>query len=499
MFEAAQLGRAVSREEYEAREPELRARLLAAQDELRQADFPVLVVIAGADGAGKGDTVNRLHEWLDARGVDTHAFGPPSDEESERPPFWRFWRRLPPRGRIAIYFGSWYTDPILDRIERRTKRAELEQAMEHVTRFERMLADDGALIVKFWFHLSRKAQRERLERLEKDPRSSWRVTKVDWKHFRNYERFLRVSEAALRATDAPHAPWILVEAADDRHRDLAVGTALLEAIQVRLARRAPVEETTAPVPPSPAYTAGGPGQDPVTILDRVPLSRKLAKAEYEERLAAGQARLNRLARRAHERGRSAVVVFEGWDAAGKGGAIRRLTWAMDARHYTVIPIAAPTDEEKAHHYLWRFWRHIPRAGMVTIFDRSWYGRVLVERVEGFARPFEWRRAYQEINEFEGQLSDAGIAVLKFWLHVDRKEQEKRFKERQQTPYKQHKITAEDWRNREKWEAYEAAVNDMVARTSTASAPWTIVAGNDKRWARIEVLDTVNDRLRRAVR
>ena len=185
-------------------------------------------------------------------------------------------------------------------------------------------------------------------------------------------------------------------------------------------------------------------------------------------------------RAAFEKKRSSVVVFEGWDAAGKGGNIRRITAAIDPRTYRVISIAAPTDEEKAHHYLWRFWRHVPRAGYVTIYDRSWYGRVLVERVEGFARPDEWSRAYLEINDFEQQLVDHGIVLAKFWLHIDAKEQLRRFRERESVAWKQHKIAAEDWRNREKWDAYEEAVNDMVARTSTA--PGAVDAGRRERQA-----------------
>ena len=167
---------------------------------------------------------------------------------------------------------------------------------------------------------------------------------------------------------------------------------------------------------------------------------------------------------------------------------------MDARLYRVVPIAAPTDEERAHQYLWRFWRHIPRAGRVTIFDRSWYGRVLVERVEGFARPDEWQRAYLEINDFEDQLVAHGTMVTKFWLHISKEEQLRRFKERQKTAFKQYKITDEDWRNRERWDAYEAAINEMAVRTGRRDAPWVLVAGNDKRFARLQILETVCDRL-----
>jgi polyphosphate kinase 2 (PPK2 family) len=189
-----------------------------------------------------------------------------------------------------------------------------------------------------------------------------------------------------------------------------------------------------------------------------------------------------------------ILVFEGWDAAGKGGVIRRITAAMDARDYRVIPIAAPNDEERAHHYLWRFWRQIPGAGRMTIFDRSWYGRVLVERVEGFATEAEWTRAYAEIVDFEQQLYDHRALILKFWIHIDSAEQLKRFRSRQDTPYKDYKITEEDYRNRERRNDYELAANEMLGRTWTEYAPWHLVEGNDKRFARIKVLKIICDQL-----
>ena len=199
-------------------------------------------------------------------------------------------------------------------------------------------------------------------------------------------------------------------------------------------------------------------------LANVDLSTRLSPESYERKLPRLQGELRELARLAYEHGRPAVLVFEGWDAAGKGGSIRRMTEALDARQFRVVPVAAPTDEERAHHYLWRFWRHVPRDGRITVFDRSWYGRVLVERVEGFAAEAEWRRAYDEINEFELQLVSHGTALVKFWLHLSPEEQLRRFSEREVVPWKQHKLTGEDWRNRERWQDYLAAVNDMLVFT-----------------------------------
>jgi polyphosphate:AMP phosphotransferase len=498
VFEAAEVGRELSKQDHAAAVPALRTGLLEAQRALRQAGVPVIVVVSGADGAGKGETVNRLVEWLDPRGVETNVFGPLSDEERDRPAFWRFWRTLPAAGRIGIFFGSWYTDPIVRRAHRQLRPAEFDALLERIGFFEQMLVADGALIVKFWLHLGKKAQRRRLEALESDRRTRWRVSRTDWKNFELYDRFKRICERALRRTDSAGAPWTVVEAADDRYREVTVASALLAAMRGRLVPQAPPGKARAAAAVVKAAPAPASKAERVGVLDRVDLVRRVSDREYDSRLPKLQGRLSRLARQAQERGLSTVALFEGWDAAGKGGAIRRITEAVDARLYRVVPIAAPTDEERAHHYLWRFWRHIPRAGFLTIFDRSWYGRVLVERVEGFAREEQWRRAYLEINDFEEQLTSQGALLLKFWLHVSPQEQLRRFKDRQRTAYKQHKITAEDWRNRKQWPAYAAAVNEMVVRTSTPDAPWTLVGGDDKHAARLTILETLVERLERAL-
>lgn len=492
MFESAELGHEIDKETFAREEPLLRSALLDAQYQLlEQKKMAVVVLVAGVDGAGKGETVNLLNEWMDPRHIRTHAFGAPTDEEDDRPPMWRFWRALPPKGRIGILFGSWYTDPIVGRVTGKVSRNALEHHVEDIRHFERMLTQENVLVVKLWFHLSKKAQKKRLKELEKDPATRWRVTKEDWKHFELYDKFRKVSEHTLRETSTGEAPWIVIEGADHRYRSLTAGKLLLAALRDRL---------TAKVPPDTARTAPLPKDaiDGRNVLASLNYKQKVDKKKYEKQLEKYQGELNLLSRHPKFRKRACVCVFEGQDAAGKGGAIRRVTQALDARHYSIIPVAAPTEEERAQPYLWRFWRHLPQHGHTVIFDRSWYGRVLVERVEGFCSEAAWMRAYSEINDFEEQMTDNGIVVAKFWLAITAAEQLKRFKERQKTDYKKFKITDEDWRNRDKWPQYERAVCDMVDRTSTEIAPWTLVEANDKYYARLKILKTLCERMEQSI-
>ena len=500
MFEAAEVGRKVSKSDYKAQLPELRAQLLQAQFALSKTNTPVIIIISGVDAAGRGDAVNALNEWLDTRGLETISLDSPTDEELERPYMWRYWRQLPERGRIGIFFGGWYADPIRKHAHGKMDFAQFDDALTHIRRFENMLVEDGALILKFWLHLSKDEQKKRLKKLEKDPHTRRSVSEQDWKQAEMYDAFTGAAEHAIRYTDAGRTPWFLVEASNEPYRNLTVAHTLLAHLNQLLNQNqsvaakpsTPAVETPAPLPLEVPTTAQ------LTVLDKVDLSQALDKKVYQEKLAHYQGKLHRLSWAAHNLKMSTIIVFEGWDAGGKGGAIRRMTHTMDARLYRVISIAAPTDEERSHHYLWRFWRHAPRAGRFTIYDRSWYGRVLVERVEGFAKEEEWKRGYSEINAFEEQLANHGDVVIKFWLHISPEEQLRRFKEREVIPYKQHKITEEDWRNRDKWDEYALAVNDMVARTSTQYAPWSLIAGDDKRFARIEVLKTVCERLEKAL-
>ena len=497
MFESAELGHEISKERYAKEEPALRHALLTAQYELvKRAEFSVLIVIAGVDGGGKGETLNMLNEWMDPRHIQTNAMRPVM-EDSGRPPMGQFWRLLPPKGRIAIFVGSWYSQPLIRRVYGEIKTATLDQEIDDILKFERMLTNEGTLLLKFWLHLSKARQRERLEELATSKKTAWRVGDTDWKHLGMYKRFYATSQHLLRATSTAEAPWLVVEGADGRYRNLTIGNAVLASLRARLA----VTDQAASRKPAAAEPAGErtPAVSPwissidgVSVLDRLALDGDLDTEAYRDQLAGLQGRLNRLTRHRRFEKLSVVAAFEGCDAAGKGGAIRRVTQALDARKYDVIPIAAPTDEEKARPYLWRFWRHIPERGRIAIFDRSWYGRVLVERVERYCGPADWTRAYSEINDFEHHLANSRTVIVKFWLQISKDEQLRRFDERAQTPFKQHKITDEDWRNRDKWDAYNTAVCEMIDRTSTQLAPWTLVGANNKYVARLSVIRALAD-------
>jgi len=484
MFESAELNHDISKAVYRREEPKLRQALLEAQNELMQGRrFAVLILVAGVEGAGKGEIVNLLNEWMDPRQIEVSAFRLPSDEEAERPHMWRFWRALPPKGKIGIFFGAWHTQPILERVMGRMKAAEYDRRVSEIQRLEQMLCDEGVLLLKFWFHLSKKQQKKRLKELARDPKTSWRVSRFERKLYKHYDEFTAVCDPFIRRTSSAQAPWIPVPGADPQYRSLAVGRTLLAALRERLDEK-PVKRLPDRTPPLLQ------GFDSLNVIRALELDQPMSKDEFRKEFEKWQGRLHQLSLHPRFGEISVVAVFEGNDAAGKGGAIRRVTRSLDARRYRTVSIAAPGEEERAQPYLWRFWRQLPRRGTVAIFDRSWYGRVLVERVEGFCSEADWMRAYGEINEFEQELARHDITVVKFWLAIGKDEQHRRFKAREEVAYKRFKITEEDWRNRKKWDAYERAVCDMVDRTSTGAAPWTLVEANNKYYARIKVMKTL---------
>ena len=491
MFESAEIGHFIDKETYDREAPVLREALLEAQFELHQQKrSAVIVLINGIEGAGKGETVKLLSEWMDPRLIEVRTFDSQTDEELSHPPAWRYWRQLPAKGRMGVFFGNWYSQMLQGRVHGLYKNAVLDQAITGAERLEKMLCNEGAVIFKFWFHLSKKQMKERLQTLKDDPLHSWRISPLDWQQSKTYDKFVRYGERAIRRTSRDYAPWNIVEGIDPYYRSLTVGKILLEGLQAAL-QTPKVAARPAGVPPLPNK------QGELTLLDCLDLTRHLAKDDYQEQLITEQARLSGLMRDKRMRRHSLIAVFEGNDAAGKGGSIRRVAAALDPRQYIIVPIAAPSEDERAQPYLWRFWRQVPARGKFTIFDRSWYGRVLVERVESFCTQADWMRAYGEINDFEEQLTAAGAIVVKFWLAIDKDTQLERFQEREEIPFKRFKITEEDWRKREKWDLYRNAVCDMVDRTSTEISPWTLVEANDKRWARVKVLRTINEALEAA--
>ena len=492
MLESAETGHRISKSDYTREEPKLREALLHAQYDLSQsARGPVLLIISGVEGGGRGETANQLTAWMDPRHIRVLAFGPPTPEEKAHPPAWRYWRALPPRGKIGIFMNAWYNELLAARIEGRIGDSKLEARMTAIREHERMLTDEGLVLLKFWIHLSKSAQKERMRELAEDPLTRWRVTRDDRTRARIYAKSHDLWEHLLRETSIAEAPWYVVEGADERYRSLTVGKILLEALERTIAAKKPQPMHT-PTPPAPAVI------DNVKLIRELDLTQKVSEKKYDKGVERFQGRLAQLTRSKRFDEESLILVFEGADAAGKGGAIRRVAASLDARQYAIVPVAAPSEEERAHPYLWRFWRQIPAKGEIVIFDRSWYGRVLVERVEGYCTPSDWMRAYDEINQFEEQLVDAGAIVIKFWLQISKEEQLRRFREREKTAFKRFKITRDDWRNRKKWGAYEAAICDMVDRTSTEIAPWTLVEAEDKYFARLKIFRTIIHRLEAAL-
>jgi len=489
MLEVCEVGNKVSKADYKAAVPDLRVGLINAQYDLRDADFPLIIWIAGDDRLGANALVNRLNEWMDSRYADTHVFGDPTGEEAQRPRLWRLWRALPPKGRSAFFVGGlmWAAN---QRAAGEIDEPQFSVWLRHIANLQSALVADGALILKFFLHTPPEAQRKKLKQAEKDPQAGWLVDQRDWAALDTMGPVLPIAERILRETSAPGAPWTIVEATDARYRDLTVARTISAALTARLV------EGSKPVSPSTAESVFGSFDSESNVLSGVDLSKALDKPTYRAQLATEQAKLRRLSIEARSRGISTVLGFEGWDAAGKGGVIRRVTGALEAGDYRVIPVAAPNEEERKYHYLWRFWRDLPSAGKFVIFDRTWYGRVLVERLEGFATPAEWQRGYDEINDFESQLVEYGYYVAKFWLHLSPEEQLARFKAREETPYKKHKITEEDYRNREKWDEYVKAVDQKVLRTTSEGAKWHVIPANNKQYARVATLKAIRKGLAR---
>lgn len=470
------------RQSYKTEIDKLELQLKRLQREIIEENIPVLLMFEGWPAAGKGTMINRLMQSLDPRRFRVYPIHEPTMAEHLRPYLWRFWVKMPAAGDMTILDRSWYHDLVEEEVYDRPGAEVRENRYRQISELERTLHDNGTIIIKFFLHISKGEQRDRFNKLAGDQSTAWRIDKNDWKHHKRYKKFRKEYSRMIEQSNRRHAPWIVVPAENRRQAALTVFGETISHLKrgIAASRR---RKTRPPAPPKIPVLRRLP-------LDAVDLSRTLDREEYRAQLKVAQQRVRELEHHIFRHRLPVTIIYQGWDAAGKGGNIKRLTQRMDPRGYEVIPIGAPSRDELDHHYLWRFWRRIPKAGHIAIFDRSWYGRVLVERVEGFATEAQWKRAYREIKEFERTLVEEGQILIKFWIHIDQDEQLQRFEDRKKDPYKKWKITEEDWRNREKWPLYQEAVNQMISLTSTPEAPWTIVEGNSKYFARIKALNTV---------
>lgn len=463
----------------------LMRQLRLLQNQCWDKKLPIVIVLEGWAAAGKGSLLKKMINYMDPRGFDVHPTFSPSIDEQKYPLLWRFWRKLPAKGNLAFFYHSWYTHLLEDRLLQKVSPVKVPHLMRDINAFERQLFDDGVAIAKYWIHLSRKELKHRLKKSANDELKAWRVRPEDWQQEKRYEDYTTLAEEMIIYTSTGSAPWVLVEGDCQRWARVKVLSQLVATITEALDRASTPCPLIVPPPPQEKLLPSEPD-----FLAKVNLNAKLEADDYKIQLREAQVTLRKLQLRIYQAQIPVLILFEGWDAAGKGGAIKRLTDILDPRSYSVYPFAAPSPEEKQYHYLWRFYRRLPARGNIGIFDRSWYGRVLVERVEKFATEMEWRQSYREINEFESQLISSDYVLIKFFLHLSPKEQLKRFEDRKNDPFKQYKLTEEDWRNREQWSLYDVAINQMIARTSTPSAPWTVVPANDKFYARVQIIQTV---------
>ncbi len=458
------------------------------QQKIQNAKIPIVILFEGWGASGKGNAISNLLEYLDPRGFKVFTIGERTGEEQRFPTMRRYHIRLPEYGKISIFDRSWYRDVSTEFLESDLLEAEQDRRYAHIAEFEQLLADDGYVLLKFFLHIDKEEQAGRLKKLEANQATAWRVTNEDWKRNQRYEQYEKCFENMLNRTQFKHAPWTVVDASNKDYTKAAIGLTVINAMQQALARKK--AEIHDELNPLPVRTDERIMPKPIAKLKDIDPNMHLKDKAYKHLLKDDQKHLFELHNKLYKSKRPLILVYEGWDAAGKGGNIKRMTEALDPRGYEVVPISSPNTIEKNHPFVWRFWNALPKDGHIAIFDRSWYGRVMVERIEGFCTQAEWSRAYDEINKFEKELSDWGAIIVKFWLHIDPDTQLKRFMERKNTPAKEWKITSEDWRNRAKWQQYEQCVDQMLALTHTEYAPWVVVESNDKQYARIKALESV---------
>ncbi len=571
-FTAEKLDREVFKSEYK----ELISKLVVLQQKARSAGVGIVALFEGWGGAGKGSRISDLMYELDARATSVHVTreldidtmssfpGREWGVQNYFPVMQQFWQSLGERGTITFYDRGWYATGIEqalfellegsreETVAKLAKKGGVSQDWAEVARgefhgnvvasyqsiahnFERMLVDDGYIVIKLFVHVTKEAQKKRMKRLRENVNTAWRVSDEKMAQTKYYDKAYQLYDQLLERTNFDFAPWTIVNGEDKRKANLQIARTLVNALEEALAKGGNEAEEAAKAKAAAnsaraaaAIAEGGAEETVVDNPDEVLAAAEAEAAlqhsqaprasnfiimagcpkidhsvekpriesdtEYKERLKYEQARFNMLEMEMFRKRVPLMLMYEGWDAAGKGGNIKRIAQAIDARAYTVFPSPAPTKPELMHPHLWRYWIRLPKAGHVGIYDRSWYGRVLVERVEGFASPEQWSRAYDEINEFEHELVQWGAILLKFWVDITPEEQLRRFEIRQNDPNKAWKITEEDWRNREKYPQYKMAVNDMFRLTSTTFAPWHILESDDKHYARVQALEIVNNAL-----
>ena len=484
MFEKIDLTKKIDDDGFEKSILPLKERLSVLQRTLRDLKIPTIIVIEGWNASGITMSTKEIIQSLDPRGFTLHASNKGTDEERAHPFMWRFWVKTPSKGRIALFARSWYSRALAEKLSSISWKKSLKDEVNSISIFERQLNDSGAIIIKFFLHISKDEQKNRLLERERNPLTAWLVTPSIWDFHQSYDTYLPIIEEFIEKTDTDYAPWYIIEATDRKYTILKVYSLLVKALEKRVAY-----ETDERSKKGKQKNISKPPKNPVIRSSSD--SSSYSKEDCQNMLNNLQIEMLEINYLLFKRKIPFIIVYEGWDAAGKGGNITRLARYINPLGYNVVPVAAPNDYEKDHHYLWRFIRHYPKAGHFAIYDRSWYGRVLVERVEGFCSEDEWGRAYQEINEMEQDyVESSGGGIVKFWLEISKEEQLKRFKQREEDPLKQFKITEEDWRNREKWDLYETAVDEMLARTSTHYAPWIVIESDNKWFARVKALKAV---------
>lgn len=477
-----------SDEEMERRLQAARATLAEKQIAVKEQKLPVLVLIEGWGAAGKGSVLGKLIRNMDPRFFKVAVMKGATEEERRKPFLYRHFVKIPEAGKFMFFDGGWMGEVTGAYLHGALKEEKYRERIVSIRRFERQLTDNGYLVMKFFFQIDEKEQRKRLDDLFQEKNTKWRVGQDDLWQNKNYDKCLQVYDNYLEDTNQSTAPWYLIDSKSKKWAELQMLEILIKGIDTALMN----SSHAVPILQNPFRLKSMPK------LAEISLDKTLTETEYREQLKACQNRLRELHNELYRKKIPVIIAYEGWDAAGKGGNIKRIAAALDPRGYEVHPIASPEPHEKARHYLWRFWTRLPKTGHVTIFDRTWYGRVMVERLEGFCSENDWRRAYNEINEFEKELSDWGAVIIKFWVQIDKDVQLERFNDRQNNPAKRWKITDEDWRNREKWDLYEEAVNEMMKKTNTSYAPWHVLESNDKKYARIKALRIVIEEIEKVL-